>query len=452
MRLNEITASEAARRISEGNLTSEALVAACIERIKEREDTVAAWEYLDAEEVLREARELDRSAWRGLLHGIPVGIKDIMDTADMPTGYGSPIYRAAGALSTGDKGMVPGYGTPALQGTRPAWDAACVSLIRAAGGIVLGKTVTAELACTFPGKTRNPLNPEHTPGGSSSGSAAAVADGMVPLATGTQTAGSVIRPASFCGVVAYKPTFGWVGRAGVKLVSDSLDTIGFFSRSVEDAALLGAVLTGRSALLFQEPETQRPKIGLCRTFEWPYAEAGTQHAFEAARKGLEAAGVAVTEVTLPEAFSGLARAQFDIMAFEAARSLSFEYRKHRELLSSNVTNLVETGEALTIHAYDAALALAARCRALLPEVFSGYDALLAPSATGEAPAGLSSTGDPVFNRIWTLLHVPCVNIPFATGPQGLPVGMQLVGRIGEDRRVLLAADWVAKTLGAGSPA
>ncbi|MCE5242748.1 MAG: amidase, partial [Desulfobacteraceae bacterium] len=424
MRLNEMTAGEAAKGIAEGSISSVALVAACIERIGDREDTVGAWEYLDPEHALRQARELDRSPWRGLLHGIPVGIKDIMDTADMPTAYGSPIYRA---------------GTP-------AWDAACVSLIRAAGGIVLGKTVTAELACTWPGKTRNPHNPAHTPGGSSSGSAAAVADFMVPLATGTQTAGSVIRPGSFCGVVACKPSFGWISRAGVKLVSDSLDTIGFFSRSVEDAALLAAVLTGRTSLLLQEPETQKPKIGLCRTFEWPYAEEGTRTAFEAARNKLEEAGIAVGEVALPAPFSGLAAAQREIMAFEAARSLSFEYQQHREMLSPFVTGLIEAGEAVTTHAYDTALALTARCRALLPEVFSGYDALLAPSAAGEAPEGLESTGDPIFDRIWTLLHVPCVNIPITSGPKGLPVGLQLVGRIGEDRRVLFAADWLMRNL------
>jgi amidase len=361
---------------------------------------------------------------RGLLHGIPVGVKDIMDTADMPTAYGSPIYF----------------------GHQPAADASCVALIRAAGGLILGKTVTTEFAVLHPGKTTNPHNPAHTPGGSSSGSAAAVADFMAPLAIGTQASGSTIRPASFCGIVGYKPTFGLINRAGVKPSADSLDTVTVFARNVKDAALLASILTGRPSFNINENQNVPPRIGLCRTYEWPHAATDTVAAFEKTREKLSDAGAIIEETQLPQPFSRLADAQVTVINFEMARSFAYEYYTHQDQLSDALIKRIVAGQAISPTVYDDALTLAAECRNLLKPVFSGSDVLLAPSATGEAPEGLTSTGSAVFNRMWTLLHVPCINIPAFTGPKGLPVGIQIVGPIGGDARLLAASDWVFRNL------
>ncbi|MHB8766344.1 MAG: amidase [Deferrisomatales bacterium] len=423
-KLNELTAMEAVAAVATGEVTAESLVRACLARIAEREPAVGAWEHLDPEGALARARELDRGPSRGPLHGVPVGVKDIFDTADLPTAYGSPIYR----------------------GHRPAWDAASVALLRGAGAVALGKTVTTEFAFYHPGVTRNPRDPAHTPGGSSSGSAAAVADLMVPLALGTQTAGSVIRPASFCGVVGFKPTFGWVSRAGVKPLAEGLDTLGGFARSVEDVALLASVLAVRPALRLGPIPGGPPRIGRCRTHEWDRADPATAAAWEEAGRRFAAAGAVVSEVTLPEAFRGLADAQKAIMAFEAARALAFEAREHRGRLSPELLALLDAGAEGDPALYDAARALAGECRARLSEVLGDCDALLVPSAVGEAPRGLGATGDPLFNRVWTLLGGPCVNLPGLTGPGGLPVGVQLVGRPGDDARVLAAARWAEGAL------
>ncbi len=423
MNLNELSATEAAKKIASGKIGVEALVAAHIERIRQREDTVGAWEYFDPDLITERAKELDRGPARGPLYGIPVGIKDVVDTVDMPTRYGSPIY----------------------QGHRPAWDASCVSLIRASGGIILGKTVTAELATFFPGKTVNPHNAAHTPGGSSSGSAAAVADCMAPLAIGTQTAGSVIRPASYCGIVGYKPSFGWINRVGAKMVSDTLDTLGIFARTVKDAALLGSVLTGRPLPAEDGPRAV-PRVGFCKTYEWPHASWDSMSAFETAWQKVKDAGVETREIILPGPFSKLACMQADIMACEAAKSLAFEYAAHRELLSLELQELIGRGKAISVEAYDSALKHAAKCRDLLDQVFEDVDIILAPSVPGEAPEGLDSTGDPIFNRIWTLLRVPCVNLPAFSGTGGLPVGIQAVANYGQDFRLLAAADRTLKIL------
>ena len=348
MRLNELTAVEASRMMTAGEITSEALVETCLERIRGREETVGAWEYIDPDRTLEQARALDRLPRRGPLHGIPVGVKDIMDTADMPTAYGSGIYRD----------------------NHPSWDASCVALIRAAGGLVLGKTVTTEFAVFHPGKTTNPHNLAHTPGGSSSGSAAAVADFMVPLALGTQTGGSIIRPASFCGVVGYKPTFGLVNRAGVKPCAESLDTVGLFARTVEDAAFFASVLTGRPSLVLKETLETVPRIGLCRTYEWSHAAPETVWAFEEAGNRLARSGAEVREVNLPEPFAHLVEAQTTIMRYEMARAFVYEYTNHRNQLSSKFRELIESGQACSPEEYDRAHALAEKCRGLLNTVFS----------------------------------------------------------------------------------
>lgn len=426
MELNRLTAMEASVMIARREISSADLMAATIERIRQREDIVGAWECFDYESAMNKAKELDRIPPRGPLHGIPVAIKDIIDTADLPTGYGSPIY----------------------SGNRPAWDASCVALIKVNGGIVPGKTVTAELATFAPGKTTNPHNPAYTPGGSSSGSAAAVADYMVPLAIGTQTAGSVIRPASFCGTVGYKPTYGWINRVGTKVVSETLDTLGIFARTMQDAALLGSVLTGRRLLPGPKLPGIQPKIGFCRTYEWPHAAGESILAFENAWEEMRKAGVQTREIILPEQFRNLASMQADIMAYEASKSLAFECSAHRKLLSGKLIDLIAAGKTISVESYDSALKHAAKCRKRLKTLFKDVDIILTPSAPGEAPEGLSSTGDPIFNRIWTLLHVPCVNIPAFIGPNGLPIGIQAVGKFGDDRRMLAAAGWIMKRLAA----
>jgi len=351
-----------------------------------------------------------------MLHGLPVGIKDLIDTVDMPTAYGSPVYA----------------------GNRPKWDAPCVALARAAGAVILGKTVTTEFANLHPSRTRNPHNAGHTPGGSSSGSAAAVADFMVPFALGTQTAGSVIRPASFCGVVGFKPSFGLISRTGVKPLSDTLDTVGTLARTVPDAALLAAALSGRNELRIDGTSSAKPRVGICRTYEWKQAQPETVAALEDAAKNLGAAGVRLKDVMLPPTYANLVQAQTDIMLYEQAQSLAYERLSHWSELSARLQGLLEAGLKVSPERYDAAQTLARNCRRTLAEVFADCDVLLAPSAPGTAPAGLGATGDPLFNRMWTLLRAPCVNLPVATAG-GLPVGLQVIANLGADAQALAAA-------------
>jgi len=422
--LNRLSATEASRKLASREITAQALLQSCLDRIHERESTVHAWTFLDADAAMRRARELDGQAPSGLLYGLPIGVKDIFDTCDMPTGYGSPIYA----------------------NYRPAADAATVALVRAAGGIVLGKTVTTEFATFHPGPTRNPHNPGHTPGGSSSGSAAAVADWMVPLAFATQTAGSIVRPAAFCGVVGYKPTFGLVPRPGVKMTSDYLDTVGALARSVPDAALFAAALTGRHELLIDGATGDVPRVGMCRTYEWSRAQPETVAVFELSAKRLRAAGADVQDVTLPPPFAGLVEAQLAVMLYEIAKSLSYELLVHRKALSVELVKMIDAGLLVSPEQYDAARSLTRICRAMLPQVFKRFDVLIAPSAIGEAPPG-TATGDPLFNRMWTLLHGPVVHVPVGHGPHGLPVGVTVVGDVGSDRATLRAAEWIHAELG-----
>jgi Asp-tRNA(Asn)/Glu-tRNA(Gln) amidotransferase A subunit family amidase len=410
----------AAAEIAAGRLTAEALTESCLARITAREAIVGAWEFLDPAQARAQARALDRGPRRGPLHGIPVGIKDIIDTADMPTGCGSPIYR----------------------GRRPAWDAACVALLRAAGAVILGKTVTTEFAYFQPGKTANPHDPRHTPGGSSSGSAAAVADRMAPAALGTQTAGSVIRPASFCGVIGYKPSFGDFSLAGIKPFSPSLDTLGVFARHVEDLPLLRTALLGIAETV---PQPAPPRIGLCRTAHWPLAEAAARDAVEQAATRLSAAGATVAETSGFDDFAALTDAQKTIMAFEAARAYAAERSGHGAELSAKLRELLAAGIACPLADYRRALDLAEDARRKLDDSFRQVDLLLAPSAVGEAPEGRDATGDPIFNRAWTLLHVPAITLPLFAGPRRLPVGIQLIGRRGHDAGLIAAAAWIERS-------
>jgi Asp-tRNA(Asn)/Glu-tRNA(Gln) amidotransferase A subunit family amidase len=402
-------------------MKSEALVTACLERIAKREPEVHAWAYVDPERALAEARERDRETPRSPLHGVPVGIKDVIDTADMPTEYNSPIYR----------------------GHRPKTDAACVAQLRRAGCVILGKTVTTEFANNHPGATRNPHNLQHTPGGSSSGSAAAVADGMVPLALGTQTGGSVIRPAAYCGVAACKPSFGSINRAGLKFVSESLDTIGMFGRDLAGLILAQHVLTGRA---LPEQQSGKPRVGLCRTPRWRDADDATQTNLERAAQALAKAGARVSDFELPAGSQALFDRHAAVMGFESARALGWEQTNFADQISATLKPRLEAGWRVKREEYDEVRGIARACRARLAEMLRDFDFLLTPSAPSGAPAGLASTGDPVFNRAWTLFGVPCVTLPFGAAPNGLPLGVQLVGAFDADMRLLAWAQWAEKSL------
>lgn len=417
---NLLTATEAAQRIAAGHLTSEELVRACLDRVDERESMVGAWEYIDPDAVIAQARQRDSEPPLGPLHGIPVGIKDIIDTADMPTRFGSPIYAD----------------------NQPDADAACVDAIRSAGAIIMGKTVTTEFATFTPGKTVNPHDFAHTPGGSSSGSAAGVADFMVPIAYGTQTSGSVIRPASFCGVCGFKPSFGAVSRRGVLTIVPSLDCVGFMARSFDDLSLTHRVVTGlRPASVPDEPAAP-PRIGICRSPQWREADPASKDAVETAARRVAELGAKTAEITFPAHFSGLQAAHATIMDVGLSRSLKHDYDKNRARLSDRLRERMERGMETTANAYLGALALAARCRADFTALMADWDALLTPSAVGEAPEGFANTGVPTFNMVWTLLHAPCVTVPGQIGPSGLPVGVQLVATHGNDTGLLAVAKWL----------
>jgi amidase len=415
--------------LAQRSLRAEDLVRDCLERIDARDAEVQAWTHVARDAALARAKALDQGAHQGLLHGLPIGVKDLIATADMPTAYGSPIYA----------------------GHQPALDATCVALAREAGAVVLGKTVTTEFATFQPNQTHNPHNLAHTPGGSSSGSAAAVADGMVPLALGTQTAGSLMRPAAYCGVVAFKPSFGGITRAGVKPLSDTLDTVGTMARNVPDAALFAAALSGRSSWLVRplDAHVSRPlRVGLCQTYEWPQALPETQAAMQHAADAIQAnTGMVLRDVRLPLDYQQLAQAQTHIQLAEQAQCFAFERLNHWAQLSPRLQGIVQAGLAVTPEQYDQAQALVARCRAQLAEVFQDVDVLLAPSAAGAAPVGLDNTGDPVFCRIWTVLHTPTVNIPAGLATNGMPVGLQVVGPVGSDAFTLAAAHALHPCLG-----
>ncbi len=423
MKPNELPAWQAARLLATRELSASALMRACLDRIAEREAEVHAFVHLEPDAALAQARALDAGPWRGPLHGLPLGVKDLFDTADMPTGYGSAVYA----------------------GHRPAADAAAVTLCREAGALLPGKTVSTEFAYFHPGPTRNPRGLGHTPGGSSSGSAAAVADFMLPLALATQTAASVIRPAAYCGIVGYKPTWGRVSRAGVKSLSETLDTVGALGRNVRDVALLGSVLTGDARLMpsldGSSPTAAAPRIGLCRTPDWAQADGDVQAAWDQAVGALAPQAARLADTPWPAALPDLVALQKQVMAHEMARALGHERVHHRARISERLNALFDEGIQINGERHAAHLAQTTAARALADSWFNEVDLLLAPSTTGEAPEGLGATGDPLFCRGWTLLGLPCVHLPFARGRHGLPVGLQLVGRAGDDHRLLAAAQW-----------
>ena len=428
--LSKLSAVAAAADITAGRITSEQLTRACLERIAERENDVRAWAYLSPEQSIAEARARDRGPRRGLLHGVPIAVKDVIDTADMPTEHGTPIYK----------------------GNRPACDAVCVSGAREQGAVVLGKAVTTELANIHPAGTCNPRNLNHTPGGSSSGSAAAVADCMVPLAFGTQTGGSLIRPASYCGIVGYKPTFDFISTAGVKALSASLDTVGVYGRTVPDVALIGRALIGFDYLDFDSRPATAPRIGLYRTPQWSLADSPTASAFEQSAGKLARAGAKVMDVPAPPLMDEIIVAADTINDYETYRSLAYERMHHADLLSPAMTNKLEKAALVTRPRYVAALETVSACARLLDDMLRDLDVLITPSATGEAPAGLSAIGPTgslrlsAFQAMWTVLHTPAISVPVFTGPKGLPIGLQVIAPRKEDERALFCAHWVHRAL------
>ena len=423
--LNQLTATETVHAIGAGKTTAEAVARACLDRIAEREPRVEAWQFIDPDHVIAQARALDRSGTVGALQGVPIGFKDIIDTADMPTEYGSPIYK----------------------GHRPVADAACVALSRRAGGIVMGKAVTTEFANRFPGKTRNPFDPERTPGGSSSGSAAAVGDWMVPLAVGTQTTASTIRPATFCGCVGYRPTWGDLRMVGVKEAAGSLDTLGLIARSVDDIALYRDVLLGAKPEPLSNAADYKPRIGFCRTPLWEQCEPHTQSMLSKLARDLAARGADVQDVALPEDFARIPDAHRWISSFEFSRNFTWEIENHWESISGMLRNgRLKDGLACSFEQYREARDYAESCRARLNDVFGDRDVLLVPAAAGEAPVGLNSTGNASFCAIWTTMHVPAITLPLFKGPHGLPVGAQFVARRNADRKLMAACKWVERQM------
>lgn len=422
--LNEWTASEIASAVNAGKLTCEAVTRACLDRIAAREPEVHAWAYCDAEKAIAAARELDKRGAKGPIAGVPFGVKDIVDSADMPTEWGTPIHR----------------------GRQPERDAACIALSRKAGGLLLGKAVTTEFANLHPGATRNPHDLTRTPGGSSSGSAAAVADFMVPIAIGTQTTGSTTRPASFCGIIGYRPTWGDMRLHGVMEAAGSVDTLGILARSIEDVALYRNVLVGVPPAPVDSVD--RPlRIGFCRTHNWDAIEPSTQKSLESAAQTLASAGADVRDVEMPAEFAKLNAAHRTITGFEFARTFTWEIEHHWNEISDTLRGgRLADGLSCSLESYHEATALGERCRLAADAVFDDYDVLLTASAFGEAPVGWNAfVGVPVF-QMWTMLHVPSITLPVFKGPNGMPVGAQLIAKRGNDRGLFAAAQWVEPRL------
>ena len=436
---NHLTATAAAAAIARGELTAEQLTRDCLDRIEVRDDEVRAWAFLDPEHALAQAREADAvlaaGPGTGPLHGVPVGIKDIIDTGDMPTEHGSPLFR----------------------GDRPERDAACVAALRDAGAVILGKTVTTELANICPGKTRNPHDIRHTPGGSSSGSAAGVADFQMPLALGTQTGGSVIRPASFCGIYGLKPSLGFIARTGVLLQSHTLDTVGVYGRSLEDIALIAGCLSARDPedpvsyprsradllQMLSEPPPRPPRFAFLRTPAWE--EHGEPRARDAILDVVTRLGDHCAEASLPPPFDDILELHRTVMGSENLAYYGDWLDRSPELLSDLLRARLESGRDIRARDYVRALNARETIYRDLVALLANHDAVICLASAGPAPEGFDTTGTPVFNGLWTLLGVPCVTLPRLT-LDGLPMGVQLVGRRGDEGRLLRTAGWLDRWL------
>lgn len=419
----DLTATEAAARIRQSKLRPVELVEACLDRMRTRDPHLGAFVHIDRELVIATAESMEKIGPTGPLWGLPLAVKDVLDTMDMPTAYGSPIWADF----------------------RPRSDAASVAQARSSGAIILGKTATTEFATRKPPRTVNPINRLHTPGGSSSGSAAAVAEALCPFAFGTQTAGSIIRPAAFCGVVGYKPTFGYIHRAGMKVMSETLDTIGALARSVADCALLVGAVTQRDLGNPNENPGVTPRLGLV-TGPSPNAAPETlERLFEVA-DALRRRGATVTELPLAAELHEAFHAHASVMNIEIAQALSWELGQHREQLSDKLLEPIEWAQGLPSEALDRGRLAFERARQSFTAIMNDFDAIITPSAIGEAPEGLDNTGDPVFDILWTALYAPCVNIPAGLGPRGLPLGVQVVADRHKDRSLLAWANWIQAQL------
>jgi Asp-tRNA(Asn)/Glu-tRNA(Gln) amidotransferase A subunit family amidase len=415
-----LSALDLARRIEDGTMTPAKVVDLCVEAIAAQDAEIGAFASVDVER----ARHAAQAQTHGptLLRGLPVGVKDIFDTVDFPTEYGSPIYA----------------------GYRPPWDCAAVSQFKRAGAVVLGKTVTTEFAHMQPAKTKNPRNLAHSPGGSSSGSAAAVAAGMIPIATGTQTGGSVIRPAAYCGIAGFKPSYRLLPTAGIKAFAWSLDTVGLFAAGVTDVAYAAAAISGRDLRVDRTPPAA-PTLLVARTRVWDEASADMQRAIEDTARLAQAAGAQLQDIDLPDVVEEAWRLQPTIMDYEAFRALAYEYDNHRNAIGPVLGTLLDKAASITSEEYDAARRLTRRARHAANELLEGKF-ILTPSAPGAAPRGFLTTGTATFNRLWTSMGTPCVNVPGLADAAGLPLGVQVVGRFGRDRATLEAAAFVENAI------
>jgi Asp-tRNA(Asn)/Glu-tRNA(Gln) amidotransferase A subunit family amidase len=439
------SASDARRAIDQGLLSSQELVTACFARIDELEESIGAWAHLDRELAIAQARAADEFRGRGLsigaLHGLPIGIKDIIDTADYPTERGTVLH----------------------QGRRPAQDATLVSLLKEAGAIILGKTVSTEMAVFAPGKTRNPHNPEHTPGGSSSGSAAAVSAAMVSLSVGTQTNGSIVRPASYCGVYGFKPSFGRISRHGVLTQSPPLDTIGMFARSLDDLALIADVLMRfdardasmipiappRIAEVMAQQVPVDPHFAFVRTPAWDQVEEVVKDGLRELIEALNAHQEKTVDIVdLPAPFADVHEDHRKVMEADLARNFADEYQRGKAELSDVLREMLERGQQVSDTDYADALARQQEYNAVLEEIFDEYDAILTPATTGAAPAGLDATGSPVMNTIWTFCGTPALNVPLLQSATGMPIGVQVIGAKGDDARLFRSTRWLLDVLNA----
>ncbi|MEA9391259.1 amidase [Acerihabitans sp. TG2] len=421
MRNKQILALDACdlvEHIHQQTLSATAVTHAYQQAIADRDPQTGAWHRLAGEDALRYALAVDNRASKGALAGIPFGVKDVIDTADIATGYGSAMY----------------------EGFQPIADAGCVALTRRAGGIVLGKTVSTELAMASPNGTRNPHNLLHTPGGSSSGSCAAVAAGTALAAYGTQTSGSVIRPASYCGVVGYKPSFGLITTSGIKALSHSLDQVGIITRSVRDAALVASAVALRPDFaLNRDDDRLALRMGVFFSSDWTLAQPETLLAIEHTAQVMSHSGSVVIDVPVPPWFSDLFVMHDAVMGWEVTQALAYERSVMASRISPTTRDFLTLKAQATSVEYLAAQAQRLPRQLAMSALFNGCDVLITPAAAGEAPIGLDNTGDPFFNRAWTLLHLPCLTLPAVTGPNGLPVGVQLIGRPGGDRQLLRCA-------------
>ncbi|MDA8637851.1 amidase [Rhodospirillales bacterium] len=409
-----------------GNRTVDNVVTSYRSRIEERQPDVQAWQTLDWDFVERQIAGLNQRApdARGPLYGIPVGIKDIFDTANLPTAYGSEIYNE----------------------NQPTADAATVARLRAAGAVIMGKTVSTEFAYWKPGKTKNPLDLKRSPGGSSAGSAAAVADNMVPFALGSQTAASTIRPASYCGIVGFKPTLGLISTAGVKVLAGSMDTVGIFARTVDCVATIAAILTGDNNLGDAQATQLRPRLAILRTPEWDAVSSEALAKICIAGSLAQSSGAIIREGFIPAFFENLVDEQTSLMAFEAARDLAYERHTHFDRLSQPLQDLLVHGETISFEIYTAICRHRDACLNVIDDLFGDADALLAPSTLDEAPLLEDGTGDPTMSRAWTLLGLPSITIPYGTGKNGLPLGLQIACRPRQDAQLISIARWFEQVL------